>query len=79
MFAQVYECPKCGDVWKGVELVEMIDIDRDEVWHEPMCVCGHSVTEKMINGKPVWHAWTEEEIDDEHWLDFCEEQDFCDD
>ena len=55
-FAQVFECPNCGDVWKGVEIVEFID-------------CGRPVTEKVCdqNGKrvPVWHALSEEELDEE--------------
>lgn len=65
VFAPVYECPKCGDVWR-VEMVEMIDCERDDVWQEPMCKCGRSVREKFVeqDGKrvPVWHPLTDEEI-----------------
>ena len=64
-FAQIYECPDCGDVWRGVEMVEHIDCDRDDVWHEPMCSCGRSVRPKLEGGFPVWHALSEEEMRDE--------------
>ncbi len=69
MFAQIYDCPICGDVWRCVEMVEMIDTDRDEVWHEPICSCGRSVREKYVEegGKriPVLHALTDDEIDED--------------
>jgi len=63
-FAQVYECSHCGDVWQ-VKIVEYIDSEHDEVFHEPVCSCGRSVREKRIDGKPVWHPLTEEELIDE--------------
>jgi len=77
MFAQIYKCPVCGDVWQGVEVVEFIDTDRDDVSQEMMCRCGRLVDAKVIDGRPVWHTLSEEELDDLHWrqdpLEECED------
>lgn len=65
MFARIFICPKCGDVWRDVEPVEIIDADRDEVWTEMFCSCGREVRAKEIDGKPVYHALSDEEIEAE--------------
>lgn len=74
MIAQVFECPACGDVWRGVELLESIDTDRDEVEHEWVCACGRIVEEKWHveeDGRrvPVYHSLSEEEIEQELMAD----------
>lgn len=69
MFAPVYDCPNCGEVWRDIYLREEIDCDRDDVEYYATCSCGREVMPKTIDGKPVWHALTEEEMDDEHWQD----------
>lgn len=69
VFAPIYECPKCGDVWRGVSIVEDIDCDRDSVEHRAVCSCGRDVREKVVieDGQrvPCWHALTDDEIDDD--------------
>lgn len=64
MFAPIYEGCRCKDgTWK-VTRHQIIDTERDDVWDELVCdVCGSSVIkEKMIDGKPCWHALSDEEI-----------------
>lgn len=77
-FATVYECPNCGDVWWGVEIVEDIDCDRDSVEYRAVCSCGRDVREKFEerDGErvPVWHALTDDEMHDE--LMFCDDDEF---
>lgn len=64
MFAPIFTCPKCGDTWH-VRTVEIIDADRDEVFEDHQCdQCGSSVRPKVVDGLPVWHPLTEEEIDE---------------
>lgn len=76
MLAQVFECPHCGDVWRGVEMVEDIDCDRDSVEIRAVCSCGRDVREKCIehdgNHLPVMHGLTDEEMEVEmyDWSDY---------
>ena len=69
MLAQVYDCPDCGDVWRGVQIVEDIDCENDRVEQREVCACGCTVTPKFVDrgGKrlPVMHALTLEEMDEE--------------
>jgi hypothetical protein len=60
MFAQVYTCPECGDV--DAQAVEIVDTERDECWIEHFCKCGRAVRPKLIDGRPVVRALTDEEI-----------------
>jgi len=67
MFAPLYECRNCGDVWQNIEAVSIIDIDHDEYYEIIVCSkCGTEVTEKVDhNGFPIYHAMTKNEIIDE--------------
>lgn len=65
MFAQLYLCPKCGEVWKDVR-IECVDIERGEF--APMHSCGNSVREVTHEGKPVVHALTEAEAMDDVFM-----------
>lgn len=70
MFAPIYKCEKCGDVWRGVSIVTDIDCDLDSVDYRAVCACGRNVQEKFMvddNGErlPCWHALTDEEIDED--------------
>jgi len=69
VFAQIYECSACGDVWRGVSIVEDIDCDRDSVEYRAVCACGRDVLEKFAieDGErvPCWHPLTDDEIDDD--------------
>jgi NAD-dependent SIR2 family protein deacetylase len=63
----IWECPKCGDITENeVDMVEIIDTERDDVWIEPTCsVCGSSVLQKIIkeNGEnfPVFQEVLDED------------------
>lgn len=61
----VYVCPTCGDVLSDqVEVVEIIDTERDDVWTEHICnKCQRTVTPKMTDG--VQHLAS---VDHERWL-----------
>lgn len=65
MFAPMYECRSCGDVWQ-VEVVEDIDCDRDSIECRAVCACGRDVTPKFVESEggriPVWHALTDDEL-----------------
>jgi len=62
MFAQVYNCSRCGDV--DGRVIQIIDTERDEVWSEVVCdQCNGIVSGKTDDkGNPVWRELTEEEI-----------------
>ena len=63
MFAQVYECSNCGDVW-DVYPYDHIDTDRDKIETLIHCsVCNNAVMIKMRNNCPVMHPLTPDEID----------------
>lgn len=64
MFAHVFECSKCGDVW-DVEFIDDIDTDRDEVETVAVCKCGRMVWPKLVDGRPVYHVLSEDEMDAE--------------
>lgn len=69
MFAPVFICPNCGDVWQ-VSVVEEIDTTHDEIYSVPLCnKCSSPVTEKIIDGVPEWHALTPDEMDAELYWD----------
>lgn len=75
MFAQIYEGCRCKEgTWK-VTRHEIIDTERDDVWHELVCdVCGCSVTkEKMNEGKQCWHALSDEEIEAAMYNNNCDD------
>jgi DNA-directed RNA polymerase subunit RPC12/RpoP len=58
MFAQLYECSKCGKVWE-IEEVEIIDCKNDEVYQVPICNrCNRPC--KMLLGQ--LHALSEDEM-----------------
>lgn len=62
----VFICPKCGEVLSDqVEDIEIIDVDRDDVWKESIHIlCGHSVKRKLgEHGEPCY-----EHVDHEQWL-----------
>lgn len=64
MFAQIFQCPKCGDIWKDVESTEAIDFINDEVFQVFFCgICVSEVIEKLTEkGFPIYHAMTEQEM-----------------
>lgn len=66
MFAPVYECTKCGDVWRSVSMVE-VDAGPDDTMTIAVCNCGREVRPKMNGNIPVFHALTDEEMDLEMW------------
>lgn len=62
MFAPLYHCSKCGDVWQ-VEHAEAIDTVNDEVYPYTLCMKCHSeVTPVIHDGLTVCHALDEEEM-----------------
>ena len=63
MLAQLYNCPKCGQVWK-VEEYESIDTERDDIEIYLICSNCYSFVEplKTETGEPLYHALTEEEM-----------------
>ncbi len=77
MFAQIYECSKCGDVWRTY-LFDHIDTENDEIHTERHCSgCNGSFLKekKDANGVPYMHPMTDEEI--RHEIDSC--SDYLDD
>lgn len=66
VFSQIYVCPHCGDVW-DVELIDMFDDDHGHDYFFPFCRCGSPVRPKLVDGKPVQHALTDQEMEDELW------------
>ena len=62
MFAQIYICPKHGEIWH-TEIIEEIDTKNDEIYAHRVCsYCYSEITEKLYNGKPCLHALTDEEM-----------------
>jgi len=79
MFAPIYTCPKCGDVWH-VQIIEDINTEHDEIYRIPICEnCNSEVFEKMEDGIPVLHALTPEEMDMELNSNYCDDEYFPDD
>jgi hypothetical protein len=73
MFAQIYECRKCGDVW-NTYTDEIINTAGDdlEVYHY-CSVCDSILRPKLVDGKPIFHPLTPEEMKEEipgagHWI-----------
>lgn len=61
MFAQIFICPKCGEVWQ-VSMGEDCGY-HDEIYEIPICDHCYSICqEKVVDGHPVYHALTDEEI-----------------
>lgn len=75
-FAQIYICPEHGEV--GAYKYESIDCQRDDIEYYMLCEkCNRQVKPKMIDGKPVMRALTEDEIRDD--MGFYDEEDYEDD
>lgn len=75
-FAQLYECSHCGDVWRGVEIVE-VDCGPEDTMPVAFCCCGREVRPKYVeqngNHYPVMHALSDEEIWEEQWEAWAED------
>lgn len=73
MFAPLFECSEHGRVWRVFEHNE-IDSDRDEIYEYECCeICYRAVTPVLVDGKPLLHALTDEEMEIE--LRFANEED----
>ena len=66
MLAPLYDCPKCGQVWRVYSYHE-IDVDRDDVEIDIYCErCGQKDIKPLeADGKPVLYRLTDEEIEEE--------------
>lgn len=63
MFAQIYDCPKCGHVWHTYS-DEVINIEQDDVETYLFCSECDSVVRPLLSedGKPVFHVLTPDEM-----------------
>lgn len=62
IFAPLYQCPKCGEIWH-VQTVEEIDTENDEIYLHTICdICHSDVTPVLWDGHPVVHPLTDEEL-----------------
>lgn len=67
MFAPLFKCPKCGEVWR-VSIQEECEYEYDEIYEIAMCEqCGSTdlTPIKDEKGKPVVHLLTDDEVSDE--------------
>lgn len=68
MFAQIYECSKCGDVWR-VYSEDLVDMNG-EPYSEIHCSECHGtfLKEKVNGGHRRLHALTDDEIEAETFV-----------
>ena len=75
MFAQIFRCPKHGEVWH-TEIAEDIDTENDDIYAYRVCSsCYSDVTEVRHEGSPVFHPLTDEEVFWEQEVGWGEESD----
>jgi hypothetical protein len=74
MLAQLYKCPKHGEIWR-VEAMELIDTERDDCEWVMVCPDCYAIVEPIMrDGVPLYHGLTEEEM---YWeLSYDEEDEF---